>query len=85
MVYPAGEELPKKDGTMGTCSWKTEVGMLRLLKEEFQEAYEKLEGDEDTREVPSPRDIWHILIFAKWRRKSQINVQMSGLCLSDPQ
>ena len=47
----AGEELPEEGRYDGYLQLENGVGMLRLLKEEFQEAYEKLEGDEDTREV----------------------------------
>ena len=47
----AGEEMPEEDRYDGYLQLENGVGMLRLLENEFLEAYENLEGDDKTREV----------------------------------
>lgn len=47
----AGEELPPEERYDGYLQLENGVGMLRLLLDEFDEAYERLEGDDRTRHV----------------------------------
>ncbi len=47
----AGEELPEEERYDGYLQLENGVGMLRLLEEEFREAYEGTEGDQRKREV----------------------------------
>ncbi|EOS81842.1 hypothetical protein C817_00236 [Dorea sp. 5-2] len=47
----AGEELPEEERYDGYLQLENGVGMLRLLEEEFREAYEGAEGDQRKREV----------------------------------
>lgn len=47
----AEEELPEEERYDGYLQLENGVGMLRLLEEEFAEAYEKLAGDNIRREV----------------------------------
>ncbi len=47
----AGEELPGEERYDGYLQLENGVGMLRLLEDEFQEAYEGAKGDEKVREV----------------------------------
>ena len=47
----AGEELPEEERYDGYLQLENGVGMLRLLENEFEEAYEKIEGDDKVREV----------------------------------
>jgi len=47
----AGEELPEEERYDGYLQLENGVGMLRLLNNEFEEAYETLTGDDVKREV----------------------------------
>lgn len=47
----AEEELPKEERYDGYLQLENGVGMLRLLMNEFEEGYERLNGDERDREV----------------------------------
>ena len=47
----AGEEMPEEERYDGYLQLENGVGMLRLLENEFLEAYENLEGDDISREV----------------------------------
>ena len=47
----AGEELPEEERYDGYLQLENGVGMLRLLKQEFDQAYEALLGDEKGRKV----------------------------------
>ena len=47
----AGEELPEEERYDGYLQLENGVGMLRLLKQEFDQAYEALPGDEKGRKV----------------------------------
>ena len=47
----AGEELPEGERYDGYLQLENGVGMLRLLENEFEEAYAGLEGDDKVREV----------------------------------
>lgn len=47
----AEEELPKEERYDGYLQLENGVGMLRLLTNEFEEGYERLNGDERDREV----------------------------------
>ena len=47
----AGEELPEEERYDGYLQLENGVGMLRLLENEFEEAYAGLEGDDKVREV----------------------------------
>lgn len=47
----AGEELPQEERYDGYLQLENGVGMLRLLLNEFEEAYVNLDGDEKKREV----------------------------------
>jgi len=47
----AGEELPEEERYDGYLQLENGVGMLRLLENEFEEAYAGLEGDGKVREV----------------------------------
>ncbi len=47
----AGEELPEEERYDGYLQLENGVGMLRLLEEEFREAYEGAKGDERPREL----------------------------------
>ena len=47
----AEEELPKEECYDGYLQLENGVGMLRLLTNEFEEGYERLNGDERDREV----------------------------------
>lgn len=46
-----GEELPEEERYDGYLQLENGVGMLRLLKQEFDQAYEALPGDEKGRKV----------------------------------
>ena len=47
----AGEELPEEERYDGYLQLENGVGMLRLLEDEFQEAYEDARGDKKARKV----------------------------------
>ena len=47
----AGEEVPEEERYDGYLQLENGVGMLRLLENEFEEAYALLSGDEKVREV----------------------------------
>ena len=47
----AGEEMPPQERYDGYLQLENGVGMMRLLEDEFREAFEKLPGDEMPREV----------------------------------
>lgn len=47
----AGEEVPEAERYDGYLQLENGVGMLRLLKDEFEEAYRLAEGDSERREV----------------------------------
>lgn len=47
----AGEEVPEAERYDGYLQLENGVGMLRLLHDEFQEAYEEAKGDDIPREV----------------------------------
>ena len=47
----AGEELPEEERYDGYLQLENGVGMLRLLENEFEEAFAVLEGDDKVREV----------------------------------
>lgn len=47
----AGEEVPKEENYDGYLQLENGVGMLRLLLNEFQEGYEKLEGGAGAEEI----------------------------------
>ena len=47
----AGEDMPPQERYDGYLQLENGVGMLRLLEDEFREAFEKLPGDEMPREV----------------------------------
>lgn len=47
----AGEEVPEEERYDGYLQLENGVGMLRLLENEFAEAYEELTGDDKVREV----------------------------------
>ena len=47
----AGEEMPEEERYDGYLQLENGVGMLRLLENEFEEAYADLEGDDKVREV----------------------------------
>lgn len=47
----AGQELPEEERYDGYLQLENGVGMLRLLENEFQEAFAELPGDEKPREV----------------------------------
>lgn len=47
----AGEELPEEERYDGYLQLENGVGMLRLLENEFEEAYRDLSGDDKVREV----------------------------------
>lgn len=47
----AGEEMPEEERYDGYLQLENGVGMMRLLENEFEEAYEKLSGDHLAREV----------------------------------
>ena len=47
----AGEELPEEERYDGYLQLENGVGMLRLLENEFEEAYRELDGDDKVREV----------------------------------
>lgn len=47
----AGEEMPEEERYDGYLQLENGVGMLRLLENEFEEAYEKVDGDDRDREL----------------------------------
>ncbi len=47
----AGEDMPPQERYDGYLQLENGVGMMRLLEDEFREAFEKLPGDEMPREV----------------------------------
>ena len=47
----AGEELPEESRYDGYLQLENGVGMLRLLENEFEEAFAQLDGDNEVREV----------------------------------
>lgn len=47
----AGEEMPEEERYDGYLQLENGVGMLRLLENEFEEAYEKADGDDRDREL----------------------------------
>lgn len=47
----AGEEMPEEERYDGYLQLENGVGMLRLLENEFEEAYEKADGDDRNREL----------------------------------
>lgn len=47
----AGEDMPPQERYDGYLQLENGVGMMRLLEDEFREAFEKLPGDEMSREV----------------------------------
>ena len=47
----AGEELPEEEQYDGYLQLENGVGMLRLLENEFEEAYAELPGDDKIREI----------------------------------
>ena len=47
----AGEEMPEEERYDGYLQLENGVGMLRLLENEFEEAYEKVVGDDRDREL----------------------------------
>ena len=47
----AGEEIPEEERYDGYLQLENGVGMLRLLENEFEEAYEKVDGDDRDREL----------------------------------
>ena len=47
----AGEEIPEEERYDGYLQLENGVGMLRLLENEFEEAYEKADGDDRDREL----------------------------------
>ena len=47
----AGEDMPPQERYDGYLQLENGVGMMRLLEDEFREAFEKLPGDEMLREV----------------------------------
>ena len=47
----AGEEMPDEESYDGYLQLENGVGMLRLLENEFEEAYEELPGDDVEREI----------------------------------
>ena len=47
----AGEEMPEEERYDGYLHLENGVGMLRLLENEFEEAYEKVDGDDRDREL----------------------------------
>ena len=47
----AGREIPSEDSYDGYLQLENGVGMLRLLLDEFEDAYEAISGDEREREV----------------------------------
>ena len=47
----AGQEMPEEERYDGYLQLENGVGMLRLLEDEFEEAYAELEGDGQEREV----------------------------------
>lgn len=47
----AGKEMPEEERYDGYLQLENGVGMMRLLENEFREAYEKLQGDSLEREV----------------------------------
>ena len=47
----AGEEVPEEERYDGYLQLENGVGMLRLLENEFEEAYEKVDGDDRDREL----------------------------------
>ena len=47
----AGREMPKEEQYDGYLQLENGVGMVRLLKNEFEEAYASLAGDDRTREL----------------------------------
>jgi putative radical SAM enzyme (TIGR03279 family) len=47
----AGEEMPEEERYDGYLQLENGVGMLRLLENEFEEAYQEAEGDDRMREV----------------------------------
>ena len=47
----AGEEMPEEERYDGYLQLENGVGVLRLLENEFEEAYEKVDGDDRDREL----------------------------------
>ena len=47
----AGEEMPEEERYDGYLQLENGVGMLRVLENEFEEAYEKVDGDDRDREL----------------------------------
>ncbi len=47
----AGEDIPEEERYDGYQQLENGVGMLRLLEEEYKEAFESVEGDQESREL----------------------------------